>query len=400
MTNEKPLPKRTVLSLICLGCIAVFMMQQQPTTSLRRLDLVPMEDDTQQDTEQYLSMLIDADDDNDDTTTNEPTRKVETGMAICNMLQNESPIAIWTKHLAEIFQASRHTKLDQPYQLHDSTAEVLELITPRLRLAAKNHIRDWKVVETVILKAERRIQYLLKKKEEETSGKEGDEVPPVKIVVFGGSVTMGIACDGGRRRYSGFECSWVKRLELLINQLAQMKVVEVHNMAIGGTNTGNVNVLLKYEILPKAALSPDIVINAYSTNDMHITSVLKAAKLGRTLEQNVFEMAQGFIRQVFSTCSSTKGLDTPPLLIWLDDYLGNEQRGIFETSAVSRAIQVLAGYYGFGFVSYADTVRDLVYGSTNETFFSPAGWYKRGLHKPMTREIHPGRSMHIVQATL
>lgn len=318
--------------------------------------------------------------------------KLETGLAICNFVQNDSPTVLWTRYIADILQASRHP-LDRKYRLHDLTAEVLQIMTPRLRLGVKTHPRAWKSLEAVLLKAERRIKYLQAKPKGSI-----EEVPPVNIVVFGGSVVMGINCKTGMGKYQLYECSWVKRLHLLINQLVKLDIVNVHNMAIGGSNTGNAKVFLDYEILPETVLTPDIVINGYSTNDMHSSSVKEAARTNKTLEDSIFEKAQGFVRHVLRMCSSSEGKGdeiTPPLLIWLDDYIGNEQRQIVKTSAVSRAIHVLSNYYGFGFVSYADTVRDLVYASTNETFFSPQGWYKRGLNRFMTREVHPGRTMHI-----
>ena len=64
-------------------------------------------------------------------------------------------------------------------------------------------------------------------------------------------------------------------------------------------------------------------------------------------------------------------------------------------------MHVLANYYGFGFVSYADAVRDWVYGDTPETMFSPKGWWEQQLRGQkvisgqMQREIHPGQAMHM-----
>ena len=43
-----------------------------------------------------------------------------------------------------------------------------------------------------------------------------------------------------------------------------------------------------------------------------------------------------------------------PLLLYYDDYLGNEQRGLIQTRSFSKAVGVLSDYYGFGVMSYAD----------------------------------------------
>jgi len=130
---------------------------------------------------------------------------------------------------------------------------------------------------------------------------------------------------------------------------------------------------------------------------MHVNSLNEAKAAGLTTRDMTFDMAQNFTRVALQKCTIPHG--RTPLLLWLDDYLGNEQREILSTTELSQSIQVLANYYGFGFVSYADTVRDIVYGSTNETVLSPEGWY--GFPKdgsptsPMQREIHPPFTMHL-----
>ena len=101
---------------------------------------------------------------------------------------------------------------------------------------------------------------------------------------------------------------------------------------------------------------------------MHVTTMKQALHSGVTLRDKTFDMAQQFARVVMSECEEKR-----PLLLWVDEYLGNEQRGVLQTTELSQGLQVLANYYGYGFVSYADTVRDLVYGTKNETTFSPHG---------------------------
>jgi hypothetical protein len=178
-------------------------------------------------------------------------------------------------------------------------------------------------------------------------------------------------------------------LENLVNNLAGGTLVEVHNMALAGSNTATGQALLEYELLPDKARDPDILINAYSTNDMHILTIQEAANENVTLRDKVFGITQNFVRSVMDESCN------PPLLLYLDDYLGNEQREILATTELSQAVGVLADYYGFGFLSYASTVRDWVYGDTREALFSPPGWYD-GKRKKMRREIHPLQGMHMV----
>ena len=41
---------------------------------------------------------------------------------------------------------------------------------------------------------------------------------------------------------------------------------------------------------------PDVVINAYSTNNMHVLSEIEAERLGITLEESVLRMNHKFVR--------------------------------------------------------------------------------------------------------
>jgi hypothetical protein len=59
--------------------------------------------------------------------------------------------------------------------------------------------------------------------------------------------------------------------------------------------------------------------------------------------------------------------------------------------ALTRAAAVMSAYYGLASASMSDMVRDIVYGDTTESWFSPAGWYRDGKYG---REIHPGSTGH------
>jgi len=98
-----------------------------------------------------------------------------------------------------------------------------------------------------------------------------------------------------------------------------------------------------------------------------------------TLEDGVLQMNQEFVRKVMKPRSDCNERP-PPLLLYLDDYLGNEQKGILDTLAVNSALRKLSGYYGFGFMSYADVVRDFVYSNPTEEWFSPKDWPERQIH--------------------
>jgi hypothetical protein len=321
----------------------------------------------------------DDEDDNDDRFMNPSP--------VCQKLASASAMSLWVKNIDHILAAGKQPG-DPTFKLQDMTAQVLKLITPRLPLSPRSFTRDWEKVEYLLNKVYARYQYI---QDDTKKGKEGhDETPPspLKIVIMGGSVTMGINCYTSVKRVRISQCAWAARLPVLINTLAGGKLVEVINISVGGVNTGTARSFLEYDLLPVQAQNPDVIINAYSTNDMHVITMGEAKKANVTLRDKVFDMAQEFARFVLDQPC----IEKRPLLLWMDDYLGNEQRQILSTTELSQAIQVLANYYGFGFMSYADTVRDLVYGDTRETSFSPAGWYRADGR--YAREIHPGAVMH------
>ena len=226
-------------------------------------------------------------------------------------------------------------------------------------------------------KAVQRYTYL-----QEPTSDNKDVPPPIKIVVMGGSVTMGINCfPPFRGRNLSNQCSWKNRLENLINHFFTHHMVEIVAIAAGGTNSGYGTRILEFDVLPPEARNADIIINAYSTNDVHVLTMIEADQKKVTLEELVFDMIQDFFRVALSPtkdlnkCKSTVPADTAtggseqqqqqqqhhtPLVIHWNDYLGNEQNEIYGTMAVKKAVSVLSSYYGFASASSADMVRDIV----------------------------------------
>ena len=295
--------------------------------------------------------------------------------SLCEFMQQHSPMSLWAENLDKIFAASQ-MDIDKKFALHDMTAHILQLVTPRLALGQRSLPREG--AGRVIEKLQARWDSLQRNA--------SDATPKVRILVLGGSVTKGVLCKTGVRHYNNAGCSWPARLEHLINTIAGRDVIEVVNLSAGGTNTKTGTTLMEFGLIPPGARDPDIVINAFATNDMHVLTMREAANNNMTLRDKTFTMAKDFTRVVMGDPCPEKR----PLLLFLDDYLGNEQRSILQTTELSQGLQVLANYYGYGLVSYPDVVRDWVYGTTTETAFSPAGWYKEN-KEGMFREIHPGK---------
>jgi hypothetical protein len=310
----------------------------------------------------------------------------------CSLFASPIPsaLSLWNSNLGTIVEASKH-ELDKRFGLHDFTSSLLHLVSPdRLARSVVSLPHEWEPVKRVMQILYDRYLYLNK-----LPGAAASEPRKLKVLVMGGSLIVGVNC---RKIVSDYVlgmqmpnrlCTWTHRLETLINKMLGGEFVEIHKIALGGTNTETGFVMWDSDFIPDETRDPDILINAYSTNDMHILTVLQAKEGNQTLRDKVMEMTQFFVRSVL------KDGKCAPLLLHIDDYLGNEQREILTTTELSQAIQVLAHYYGFSSMSYANVVRDLVYADTKESWISPGGWYEG---EEMVREIHPGMGMHIISS--
>lgn len=329
-----------------------------------------------------------------------------------------SSLNLWNSHLTKIHAASQHER-DLRYAFSDFTAELLQLVSDRLPYSIKSLPRgeQWHQVERILRLVHDRYRYLQLPPEQRSQQKEPRKV---RIAVMGGSLLVGVNCRkvvkelGLQMQLPNRLCTWAHRLEAFLNSMilssspleyehtGNDQIFEVDKISLGGTNTGMGAVVYKYGLIPHP--KPDIVINAYATNDMHVLTVLEAKSQNQTLRDKVFDMTQDYIRTIFK--SSHRGSSSSdhcpqrhhtPLLLHMDDYLGNEQRQIWSTTELSQGVGVLANYYGFASMSYSDVVRDLVYGNTHERWFSPGAWYEKDGRpsRTMEREIHPGMAMHI-----
>ncbi len=316
---------------------------------------------------------------------------------------------LWNQHILKIFSMSRIPQ-DVNYDAHDFTAELLQIISPRLPRSAKTVPFDWRPIENALTVAWERYKYLQLPEAERETIPVHERPRPLKVLVMGGSVTVGRNC-GAVKKEMNFqwllplrECNWSSRLGHFLNNLILGEdekrvenLVEITKVAMGGTNTATGSVIWQYDLVPEEARNPDIVINSYSTNDMHILTILEAQSSNTTLRDKTFDMIQHYVRQVLGSRNCASGSDEliPPLLLHVDDYLGNEQFKIWDTTELTQGVQVLANYYGFVSVSYADVIREFVYGDTYERWFSAEWWVGGG--KTYKRQIHPGMGMHISQ---
>ena len=319
----------------------------------------------------------------------------------------------WSSHIDLLLERSQLPE-DKKFKEKDRIEWVLRQITHRLPRGVQHLPRDWSAMETVLHKLIARYHHL---KSPAKTTKANTIPPPVTILVMGGSVTMGINCyrpRGGGLSPTQKQCAWAARLESFLNQLAgfgetyqrgddSTKLVKVINRSVGGYNSAVGETILRYEMFGPNTC--DVIINAYATNDMHYNTIEDAKKLGVPFGEFVMSIQQEFVRTALSLetpCDNTtdrKQEHHSPMLLFLNDYLGNEQRSVLATTEGGHGIDLLASYYGFGAMSYPDMVRDLVYANTTDPNFSPNLWYDKD-KVGMRREVHHTAVFHIIAVFL
>jgi hypothetical protein len=190
--------------------------------------------------------------------------------------------------------------------------------------------------------------------------KKPDISPPLRIVVFGGSVTAGHQCIANKfgfqvtkkaqlvASYIDDLCSWPGRLQDIFDAILGHGVIQILNMAVGGAPTDMSTVAMEFGLIPGS--TPDIIIWDHGAND--------AAQ--RLNESQIFtEKLQPFYqatRNLPKTCNHTE----PPLVIFLDAFLGAlEKYSVVHPSlAAAKAVRNMVSWYPDTWgISYANGVR-------------------------------------------
>jgi len=195
--------------------------------------------------------------------------------------------------------------------------------------------------------------------------KDPENNPPLRIAVFGGSVTIGRGCYG--RGMSNTNCAWPRRLEFLFNQFAKMDVVKVYNLGVGGTSSQVGTNMVKFWMYPEeiSKVGPDVIINSYSTNDS-FQSNPEDNEIWRKIERTRLSL-QPFIRAALQS----KECDVQPLVVHVDDYLGPQTKWLLGELSYSIGMTQQARWYDTVGISYGELVRDLTYKDrSDQTFFN------------------------------
>ena len=220
----------------------------------------------------------------------------------------------------------------------------------------------------------------------------GDSAPPLKVAVFGGSLTAGHGClenPLGMPTQSFLKrqlpCAWPARLQTLLDTFAP-GLVNITNMAMAATTSDVGATVIDYQLWPVELLpdGPDVVIAAFATNDA----------LAEAPETEIYQNMQLLVESIHRerNCKKSK----LPLLIYVDDFIawpGSVQKYL----DFHHDLHELADWHGFGYISYANAFREIVHADLMQenTFKGPWTTEKRGKY---VANPHPGLSFHIVMS--
>jgi hypothetical protein len=223
---------------------------------------------------------------------------------------------------------------------------------------------------------------------------------PLNVVIVGGSIAQGYhSCQDPfthvlSQNWVG--CKWPFQLQKLCDDFLGKGVVRVVNLAVGGTDTEFATPIIKYKLYNPDAYrflldqGPDIIINAYSTNDA--AAKQNPANLTYDAEYHARqrEVSQRFIR----VCRDTGSCVEPPMVVYLDDYIGNRHDLILAENSNGRLTNEMSEWYGVMFISYATAVRRLVYANQQAGILSPL-WRIPTKSGSRTIEVHFGLASHM-----
>ena len=204
----------------------------------------------------------------------------------------------------------------------------------------------------------------------------------IRVLVLGGSVTLGIGCvwpEGfgiAKPRFwatPGEKCAWSYRLEVLLNDVlfAGEKVVEITNMANGGDTSAVGAMILETRLFPENTRVPDIIVSSYSANEAQEADK-KSVLYG--MQQDLVKAAQSL-----HPCNGDA-----PLVILVDDFYGDMP---FEAIHQSGRVFMVSSWNNVMAVNYASALKYKIHAEAQE------GGYEPLLFSDF--QIHLGVGMHI-----
>ena len=160
--------------------------------------------------------------------------------SVCSALPvsktSSSATRLWKEYLPRILEIVRKSEIIE-YQNEKEFAKLKTILEETLSPARmRRAIRHLPTFSHRILK---HVMGIVQKRRQDPKNN-----PPLRIAVFGGSVTLGRECFPGAM--GNKMCAWPAQFESLINQMFGNEIVKVYNLAIGGTNSESATNRIKY----------------------------------------------------------------------------------------------------------------------------------------------------------
>lgn len=315
--------------------------------------------------------------------------------AICGRFEaGRTTASVWRSHLNKILEAAIG---DEKQKVHMNwLKELLELLSSGNSM--ERGLRSAPSM-TAMLGILTKLGGLL------THSKNDSLSSPLQVVIFGGSVTEGAGCNnlppeikpflpGNMKLKDGDSlcqrCAWPSRLQLLVDAFLGPNSVKIHNLAVGGTNTMLSLPVLEYRLYPAnldilRQQGADVIVNAYSVNDNLFS--WDGSELA-TMDLRHFRGSALKTESFYHT--ALKSRPCPPLVLFVDEYFGNQNALLLGEDIRNDAVQLFANAVNdMGYISSSAAARHRVYANTNETLFSP-NWSL----VPQKPEVHFGMPGH------
>ena len=230
--------------------------------------------------------------------------------------------------------------------------------------------------------------------------------PPLKIMIFGGSVIEGSGCPEvptelgvSKKALEGMEklklrdCAYPYRIEHFLNTMFGNKVIEVHNLAVGGTSSENAGPIFRHWLSDSFKPDgPDILIHAYSTND-HLPRYYHA-KDNTTVDNFNHFLSLGQNTRFMHAALESRLCKEPPLVYYVSEYIGAQQQSILGDGFMYEVVQTFLaqGNPRLGYLSTGHLLRQIALADTKETVFSGRPTRDQLIN------VHFGQSGHVVIA--
>jgi len=289
----------------------------------------------------------------------------------CSLLPADLSAAhLWNENLGRVFEAFSTSNVDYDNVNRLLASRLLKFMTPSQFLEQGHRSRP------SLLAWGRLLQKVFNRMKSK-------EAPLVQVVVFGRAAScayvqgLSIVVEDGK-------CQWHNRLEEFINKLLNgsvsiqekwdiIKVTPIYPPGMDTRTELNTDIVRNGawdHYLSPAAVGPDVIMSMYGAQNMFLPK--RDWKTANDIEyyHQHRKVIQEFIRACSQvpTCSATTKSHAPPLVLLVDEYVGNQQGAIMAENVQARVLQLLSDYYDdTALVSYAEVVRKLVYASDQKS---------------------------------